>query len=96
MTTMEMGRTVVISDTSSRTDKAMQWKVVLLNCNCHSFTDVEDALVKVIRCSSEKAKEFALKVHKEGQAVVFVGHKEQAEFKYFHLKKAKLEVDLTQ
>lgn len=87
---------VIISDKSSKTNKAMHWKVVLLNCNCHSFQDVENALVKVIHCSKEKAKEMALQVHKEGKCIVFSGHKEVCEHKYFHLTREMLEVELTQ
>lgn len=74
----------------------MHWIVVLLNCDCHSFLDVEVALTKIIHCSKEKAKEFANKVHKEGRCVVFSGHKEVCEHKYFHLTKEGLEVELTQ
>lgn len=94
--TMEQGRIVVISDSSNKTDKAMHWRVVLHDCNCHSFQQVEAALIKVIKCTKDKAKEFALQVHTEGQAVVFSGHKERAEAKYYHLSLEKLEVELTQ
>lgn len=86
----------VITDSSSKTEKAMHWKIILLNCNCHSFQQVEDALVKIIHCTKEKAKEYALQVHKEGKSVVYNGHKERAEAKYFHLKEENLEVELTQ
>lgn len=93
---MSIATPSIIINSAARTDRAMGWRVLLLNCNCHSFQDVEDALVKIIKCSSEKAQEYALKVHKEGSAVVFSGHKEVAEFKYFHLKSEGLEADLTQ
>jgi ATP-dependent Clp protease adapter protein ClpS len=96
MPTLEAPTPVIISDSSSKTAKAMHWKVILLNCSCHSFADVEEALVKIIHCSKEKAKEYAMQVHKTGKAVVFNGHKERAEAKYFHIKQEQLEAELTQ
>ena len=96
MSAIAEGATITISNTSSKTDKAMNWKVLLLNCDCHSFADVEKALVKIIKCTPEKAQEYAVKVHKEGCCVVFNGHKEVAEFKHFHLTSEGLEADLTQ
>jgi len=94
--TIEAPRVGTINVTDSRTEKALNWVVVLHNCNCHSFQDVEDALVRVIRCDIEKAKEHALQVHKSGKAIVFSGHKERAEAKYVGLKEDGLVVELTQ
>jgi ATP-dependent Clp protease adapter protein ClpS len=94
--TIEAPRVGTINVTDSRTEKALNWVVVLHNCNCHSFQDVEDALVRVIRCDKDKAKEHAMNVHKKGREVVFSGHKERAEAKYVGLKEDGLVVELTQ
>jgi ATP-dependent Clp protease adapter protein ClpS len=94
--TIEAPRTVRIQDTSSKTDKALNWIVILLNCNCHTFDQVQESLMRVIHIDKEKAKEHALKVHKEGKSVVFSGHKERAEAKYIGLKEDGLTVELTQ
>lgn len=89
-----MSATVIEINTSSRTEHAMGWSVVLHNCSCHSFADVESALQKVIHCSKEKAGEIAKNVHTRGLEVVYQGHKERAEAKYFHLGQEGLEVEL--
>lgn len=89
-----MSATVVITESSSKTEHAMGWSVVLHNCDCHSFADVESALQKIIHCSKEKAGEIAKTVHERGLEVVYQGHKERAEAKYFHLGQEGLEVEL--
>lgn len=94
--TIEAPKVGTINVTDSRTDKAMNWLVVLHNCNCHSFQQVEDSLVRVIRCDLEKAKEHALNVHKNGREVVFSSHKERAEVKYLGLLEDGLVAELTQ
>lgn len=94
--TIEAPRVGTINVTDSRTEKALNWIVILLNCNCHSFDQVEESLMRVIKCDKEKAKEHALRVHKEGKSVVFSGHKERAEAKYVGLKEDGLTVELTQ
>jgi ATP-dependent Clp protease adapter protein ClpS len=55
------------------------WKVVLYNCNCHTFNDVAFALTLATRCSLETGYNIAQKIHSEGRAIVYDGHKERAE-----------------
>jgi len=93
--TIEAPEVGTISISDSRTENAMNWNVVLHNCDCHTFTDVEDSLVRVIRCDLEKAKEYAMTVHEKGVCVVFSAHKERAEVKYLGLKEDGLTVELT-
>jgi len=94
--TIEAPGTVHICESESKTHKALNWIVILLNCNCHSFDQVEESLMRVVRCDKEKAKEHAMNVHKKGREVVFSGHKERAEAKYVGLKEDGLTVELTQ
>ena len=54
-------------------------KTILLNCNCHSFDDVETQLIKAIHCSISKARDIAWKVHSTGSEIVYTGHKERCE-----------------
>jgi ATP-dependent Clp protease adaptor protein ClpS len=52
----------------------------VLNCQCHSFDDVEIALCKVIPgMSRSKAHEHAYEIHTSGASVVAPAPKEQAE-----------------
>ena len=54
-------------------------KTILLNCECHSFDEVEVQLQKAIRCSLSQARKFAWEVHTKGSAVVYSGPKERCE-----------------
>lgn len=56
------------------------YKVVVLDCDCHSFDDVEIALCHVIPgMSREKAHQHAYEIHTTGASVVARAPKEQAE-----------------
>lgn len=56
------------------------WKVVVLDCNCHSFDDVEVALCRTIRgMTRAKAHQHAFEIHTTGASVVARAPKEQAE-----------------
>jgi len=55
-------------------------KVVVLDCMCHSFDDVEQALCRYIpRMTWERAHEHANEVHYTGASVVAMAPKEEAE-----------------
>ena len=54
-------------------------KTILLNCECHSFDEVEIQLIKAIRCSLSQARKIAWEVHTKGSAIVYTGHKERCE-----------------
>ena len=56
------------------------WKVVVLDCNCHTFDDVEVALCRVIPgMSRSKAHQHAWEIHTTGASVVARAPKERAE-----------------
>lgn len=55
------------------------WKVTLLNCDCHTFDEVERQLLKAVRCTLSAARRIAWEVHTRGAAVVYSGHLERCE-----------------
>ncbi|MCC7104778.1 MAG: ATP-dependent Clp protease adaptor ClpS [Chloroflexi bacterium] len=56
------------------------FKVVVLDCDCHSFDEVEVALCRTIpRMTRAKAHQHAYEVHTTGASVVARAPKEQAE-----------------
>jgi ATP-dependent Clp protease adaptor protein ClpS len=55
-------------------------KVIVLDCQCHSFDDVEVALCKVIPgMSRSKAHQHAYEIHTTGASIVARAPKEKAE-----------------
>ena len=55
-------------------------KVVVLDCNCHTFDDVEVALCRVIPgMTRNKAHQHAWEIHTTGASVVTRAPKERAE-----------------
>ena len=57
----------------------LEWQTVLFNCECHSFDEVERQLIKAIRCSLSRARQFSMEVHTKGSARVFSGPRERCE-----------------
>ncbi|MCC7368604.1 MAG: ATP-dependent Clp protease adaptor ClpS [Chloroflexi bacterium] len=56
------------------------FKVVVLDCDCHSFDDVEVALCRIIPgMTRDKAHQHAWEVHTTGASVVARAPKERAE-----------------
>ncbi|MCX6149732.1 MAG: ATP-dependent Clp protease adaptor ClpS [Ignavibacteriales bacterium] len=51
--------------------------VILFNDDWHSFDEVIVQLVKAIKCSFEKARDFAFEVHVKGKAIIFNGPMQQ-------------------
>jgi len=52
---------------------APPWITILHNCDCHTFEQVVQQLMKAIACSEERGWELAWEVHNTGRAVVKVG-----------------------
>jgi len=77
------------------TDKAMDWQLTLYNCSCHTFSDVEYALHKLLHCPLEKAKEMAVGVNEKGSLLVYKGHKERCEAMAVDLEMFGLRVAVT-
>ncbi len=64
------------------------YKVIVLNDDFNTFQHVASCLLKYIPgMSKERAWELTERVHFEGQAVVWVGSLEQAEFYHLQLKR---------
>lgn len=55
------------------------WKTVLLNCDCHTFDEVERIVMKAVRCTLSRARQISNEVHLRGSAVVYTGHRERCE-----------------
>lgn len=63
----------------SDSERGAPWRVVLFNCECHTFDQVEGILIKATRCSLSQARAFSHEVHTKGSAVVYEGPLERAE-----------------
>jgi ATP-dependent Clp protease adapter protein ClpS len=66
-------------DLRDRADIAGPWIVILYDCDCHSFEDVEMILQKATGCSLEKAEAIAMEVHTRGRAICYSGSQEECE-----------------
>lgn len=53
--------------------------MVVLDCQCHSFDDVETALCRVIGMSRDRAHAHAWEIHSTGASVVATAPREKAE-----------------
>lgn len=58
---------------STETATAPPWMTILHNCDCHTFEQVVQQLMKAIGCSEDRGWELAWEVHNTGKAVVKVG-----------------------
>ena len=65
--------------TDQRDDLTLPRKVVVHNCDCHTFEQVILALVKSLPMTTDQAHEFATLVHLTGAAVVYEGDLEKCE-----------------
>jgi len=60
-------------ETDTATSTGISCGVILFNDDWHTFEEVIDQLIKAVKCSFEKARDFAFEVHNTGKAVVFNG-----------------------
>ena len=67
--------------------------VILYNCDCHTFDQVEVQLQKATGCSLEKAEALAMEVHLTGRSIVFSGDAEKCEQVAGILRSIKLQVE---
>lgn len=70
---------VVEEVVSDDTEAEHAWKTILFNCECHTFDQVEEQLIKAIRCTLSKARKLSMEVHTKGLAVVYTGPRERCE-----------------
>ncbi len=66
-------------ETTDKTSAGGGCKTILFNCPCHTFDQVEDQLIKAIRCTLSRARQYSMEVHTKGSAIVYMGHKERCE-----------------
>lgn len=61
------------------TERGPAWRVILFNCECHTFDQVEAVLIKATHCSISQARAHSWEVHSKGSAVVYEGPLERCE-----------------
>ncbi|MEX5219735.1 MAG: ATP-dependent Clp protease adaptor ClpS [Nitrospiraceae bacterium] len=74
----------VIPDTDEITDVGtgddLEAKVIVFNCDCHTYQQVIMLFCRIIPgMSSSRAFELAWKIDHEGQATVYAGNRKEAE-----------------
>lgn len=69
----------VTQETSDDSGADSGWKTILFNCDCHSFDQVEAQLIKAIRCTLSRARQYSMEVHTKGSAMVYRGPRERCE-----------------
>ena len=62
----------VEEETDQLTAQPPPWITFLWNCDCHTFEQVANQLVKAIGCSHDEGMQIAWRVHTEGKAAVRV------------------------
>ena len=66
-------------DLRERSSITGPWIVILYNCECHTFDDVEQILQKATGCSLEDAQAIAVEVDTRGRAICYSGTQEECE-----------------
>ena len=59
--------------TEVTSDVNISSRVVLYNDDWHTFEEVINQLIIAVKCSFERARDFAFEVHVRGKAIVFSG-----------------------
>lgn len=90
----ERGRGDSQTDVTDGTGTGEGAGVTLFNCNCHSFDQVEKALITAIKCGIGKARGFATEIDKKGSALVYEGDPIEAENVAILLEAAGLKVKI--
>lgn len=70
---------VLEEETTADSGHADPWRVILFNCDCHSFDEVEKVVIKAIHCTLSRARQISTEVHAKGSAVVYTGARERCE-----------------
>jgi ATP-dependent Clp protease adaptor protein ClpS len=79
-----MGRTAAVRseeeiEQDSGRGRGEPWKTVLFNCDCHTFDEVENIVIKAVRCTLSRARSISNEVHTRGSAVISEGPRERCE-----------------
>jgi ATP-dependent Clp protease adapter protein ClpS len=72
-------RPTVEVDEERETALPPPWMTILWNCDCHTFEQVANQLVKAIGCSYDEGMEIAWRIHTQGKATVRVGPRPECE-----------------
>ena len=67
------------TESPADSERGSGWSVILFNCDCHTFDQVEGILIKAVRCSISQARAWSWEVHSKGSAVVYQGALERCE-----------------
>ena len=89
---------VILDDPDEVTERtppgqAGPYIVILYNCECHTFEEVEEQLQKAVGCTLEKAEAFAQEVHEKGRSIVFSGSEVECEKVANILRQIRLQVE---
>ena len=66
-------------DLRERSEITGPWIVIIYNCECHTFDDVEQIVQQATGCALEKAEAIAWEIHTEGRAICFSGTQTECE-----------------
>ena len=70
----------VTEETGTRSGDGLEARVIVYNCDCHTYQQVITLLCKYVPgMTSSRAFELAYRIDHEGEAIVFEGETEQAE-----------------
>ena len=70
----------VTEETGTGTDDGLEARVIVYNCDCHTYQQVIALLCKYVPgMTSSRAFELAYQIDHEGEAMVFEGESQQAE-----------------
>lgn len=79
-TTPPFAPPVPVETTSTGTDTGIDARVIVFNCECHTYQQVIELFCQYIPgMTSTKAFELAWKIDHDGEAIVFAGSLAQAE-----------------
>ena len=79
MTAETVTRPATEEETGAGTAVPPPWVTILWNCECHTFEQVANQLVKAIGCSYDEGMSIAWRVHNDGKAVVRIGPRAECE-----------------
>ena len=77
------------------TNSNSSWKVILLNCYCHSFEEAVEQICKAIKCSEHTASKFAQVADSMGSVTVYHGSESDCNKVADILGATGLQVDVT-
>ena len=72
-------RPATAPETGADTAVPPPWVTILWNCECHTFEQVANQLIKAIGCSYDEGMAIAWRVHNDGKAVVRIGPRAECE-----------------